>query len=190
MSAERPRPTQEPKFSFRPDIQGIRAVAVLLVIANHLAPERLPGGFVGVDVFFVVSGYLITSLLLGEAGRSSRISLSGFYARRARRIIPAATVVTVVTVVGSLLTLPLLRVQTIITDAVWATFFAANVRMAQVGTDYFAKGQPPSPCGTTGRSRWRSSSTWSGRCCWSSCWCCSTAADAARSTTSGSAPAC
>ncbi len=144
MSAEA-QPTQEPKFSFRPDIQGIRAVAVLLVIANHLAPERLPGGFVGVDVFFVVSGYLITSLLLGEAGRSSRISLSGFYARRARRIIPAATVVTVVTVVVSLLTLPLLRVQTIITDAVWATFFAANVRMAQVGTDYFAKGQPPSP---------------------------------------------
>jgi peptidoglycan/LPS O-acetylase OafA/YrhL len=130
---------------FRPDIQGIRALAVLLVIVNHLVPGQLPGGYVGVDVFFVVSGYLITALLLGESARTGRISLGGFYARRARRILPAATVVTVVTVVVSLLTLPLLRVQTILTDAVWATFFAANVRMAETGTDYFAIGQPPSP---------------------------------------------
>ena len=138
-------PTQKQAFSFRPDIQGIRALAVLLVIANHLTPSLLPGGYVGVDVFFVVSAYLITSLLLGEASQRSQISLAGFYARRARRIIPAATVVTVVTVVASLLTLPLLRVQTIVTDAVWATLFGANIRMAQVGTDYFAQGQPPSP---------------------------------------------
>jgi peptidoglycan/LPS O-acetylase OafA/YrhL len=144
MSAE-PVPAAPPKLQFRPDVQGIRALAVLLVIVNHIAPGLLPGGYVGVDVFFVVSGYLITTLLLGEAGRSSRISLPGFYARRARRIIPAATVVTIATVVASLLTLPLLRVQTILTDAVWATFFAANVRMADVGTDYFAQGQPPSP---------------------------------------------
>ena len=144
MSAETP-PSAKQAFTFRPDIQGIRALAVLLVIVNHLTPGLLPGGFVGVDVFFVVSGYLITSLLLGEATQRSSISLGGFYARRARRIIPAATVVTIVTVVASLLTLPLLRVQTIITDAVWATLFAANIRMAQVGTDYFAQGQPPSP---------------------------------------------
>ncbi len=116
MSAETP-PTAKQAFSFRPDIQGIRALAVLIVIVNHLTPGLLPGGFVGVDVFFVVSGYLITSLLLGEATQRSNISLGGFYARRARRILPAATVVTIVTVVASLLTLPLLRVQTIVTDA-------------------------------------------------------------------------
>ena len=130
---------------FRADIQGIRALAVLLVILNHIAPSALHGGYVGVDVFFVVSGYLITSLLVAEASRSGRISLAGFYARRARRIIPAATVVTVATAVASLLTLPLLRTQTVLTDAVWATLFAANVRLALTGTDYFAQGQPPSP---------------------------------------------
>ncbi|WP_340537543.1 acyltransferase family protein [Nocardioides sp. GXZ039] len=130
---------------FRPDIQGIRALAVLLVIVNHLFPGRLPGGFIGVDVFFVVSGFLITSLLLKEGYRDRRISLADFYARRARRIIPAATVVILVTAVVALLTLPLLRVKDILTDSVWASFFAANVRMANVGTDYFAEGQPPSP---------------------------------------------
>ncbi|QCW50282.1 acyltransferase [Nocardioides dongxiaopingii] len=130
---------------FRPDIQGIRALAVLLVVVNHLFPGRLAGGFIGVDVFFVVSGFLITSLLLKEGRREGRISLVDFYARRARRIIPAAAVVTLATVLVALLTLPLLRVKDILSDAVWATFFAANVRMARVGTDYFAEGQPPSP---------------------------------------------
>jgi peptidoglycan/LPS O-acetylase OafA/YrhL len=134
-----------PGQKFRLDIQGIRALAVLLVVANHLAPGALPGGYVGVDVFFVVSGYLITTLLVREAESSERLSLSGFYARRARRILPAATVVTIATAVGSLLTLALVRTQTVLTDAVWATFFAANVRFASVGTDYFAQGEPPSP---------------------------------------------
>ena len=129
---------------FRLDIQGIRALAVLLVVANHIAPGALPGGYIGVDVFFVVSGYLITTLLVREAESSERISLRDFYARRARRIIPAATLVTIATVVGSLLTLALLRTQTVLTDAVWATFFAANIRFAATGTDYFAQGEPPS----------------------------------------------
>ena len=142
---ESPPAAPAPPTKFRADIQGIRAVAVLLVILNHIAPSALTGGYVGVDVFFVVSGYLITSLLVAEAARSGRISLAGFYARRARRIIPAATVVTIATAVVSLLTLPLLRTQTILTDAVWATLFAANIRLALTGTDYFAQGQPPSP---------------------------------------------
>jgi len=134
-----------PGQKFRLDIQGIRAVAVLLVVANHIAPGALPGGYIGVDVFFVVSGYLITTLLVREAESGERISLGDFYARRARRILPAATVVTIATAVGSLLTLALLRTQTVLTDAVWATFFAANIRLASTGTDYFAQGQPPSP---------------------------------------------
>jgi peptidoglycan/LPS O-acetylase OafA/YrhL len=134
-----------PGQNFRLDIQGIRAIAVLLVVANHIAPGALPGGYIGVDVFFVVSGYLITTLLVREGESSERISLGGFYARRARRILPAATVVTIATAVASLLTLALLRTQTILTDVVWATFFAANVRLASTGTDYFAQGQPPSP---------------------------------------------
>ncbi len=132
-------------LGFRPDIQGLRAVAVLLVIAHHLAPGFLTGGYLGVDVFFVVSGYLITALLLREADRDGRVSLAGFYARRARRILPAATLVTVVTVIGSLVTLSLLRTQSVLVDALWASGFAANVRLALTGTDYFAQGQPPSP---------------------------------------------
>lgn len=133
------------RTGFRPDIQGIRALAVLLVVVHHVAPSRLTGGYIGVDVFFVVSGYLITSLLVREASTGGRISLVGFYARRARRILPAATLVTLVTVIGSLLTMALLRTQTILADAVWASLFAANVRLAVTGTDYFAQGQPPSP---------------------------------------------
>ena len=142
--AEATTPRRSP-LGFRPDIQGIRAVAVLLVIAHHVAPSFLTGGYIGVDVFFVVSGYLITALLLREADRDGRVSLAGFYARRARRILPAATLVTLVTVVGSLLTLSLLRTQTVLVDALWASGFAANVRLALTGTDYFAQGQPPSP---------------------------------------------
>ena len=138
-------PTRGGRLGFRPDIQGIRALAVGLVVAHHVAPSFLTGGYLGVDVFFVVSGYIITALLLREADRDGRISLRGFYARRARRILPAATLVTIVTAVGSLLTLSLLRTQTVLVDALWTSGFAANVRLALTGTDYFAQGQPPSP---------------------------------------------
>ena len=83
---------------FRQDIQGLRALAVLLVILDHARIGPFHGGFVGVDVFFVISGFLITGLLVSEAERTGRVSLLGFYARRARRILPAATLVIVVTV--------------------------------------------------------------------------------------------
>ena len=80
-----------------------------------------------------------------EADRDGRISLVGFYSRRARRILPAAVVVAVATVVASILFLPLVRAVEIIKDSLWAAAFAANIRFASVGTDYFAKGEPSSP---------------------------------------------
>src|ERR671916_1207986 len=86
---------------FRQDIQGLRALAVLLVVLDHARIGPFHGGFIGVDVFFVISGFLITGLLIGEAQRTHRISLLGFYARRAKRIIPAATLVLAVTAVAS-----------------------------------------------------------------------------------------
>jgi peptidoglycan/LPS O-acetylase OafA/YrhL len=71
-------------------LQGLRAVAVLLVVLGHAGLPFLQGGYVGVDVFFVLSGYLITGLLLRQAERDGRVRLGDFYVRRARRILPAA----------------------------------------------------------------------------------------------------
>ena len=111
---------------FRPDIQGLRALAVLLVIVAHSGFGTVSGGFVGVDVFFVISGFLITSLLMREAATTGRISLLGFYARRARRILPAAAVVAVATVVAAILFLPLVRAVEIIKDSIWAAAFGGQ----------------------------------------------------------------
>jgi peptidoglycan/LPS O-acetylase OafA/YrhL len=131
--------------SFRSDIQGLRALAVGLVILAHAGFRTAAGGFVGVDVFFVISGFLIVGLLVREAGETRRVSIVDFYARRARRVIPAATLVLVVTAVASAYFLPFVRSIEVIKDSVWAAFFGANIRFSLVETDYFAEGEPPSP---------------------------------------------
>ncbi len=131
--------------TFRADVQGLRAIAVLTVIAGHAGVPFLPGGFVGVDVFFVISGFLISQLLFREVERSGNLSIRNFYARRARRILPAATLVTIATVVASLLWLSVVEALDVVTDAVWVTLFAANIHFAAVGTDYFAQEEGPSP---------------------------------------------
>jgi peptidoglycan/LPS O-acetylase OafA/YrhL len=129
---------------FRTDIQGLRAIAVVLVVADH-AFEWPSGGFVGVDVFYVISGYLITSLLLRELDRTGAISLRAFYARRVRRIVPAAALVLVVTTVVALLVWYLPRaIQTVI-DAGYAFFFVINWHLIAVGTDYLHAEEPVSP---------------------------------------------
>ena len=128
----------------RDDIQGLRAVAVLTVIAAH-AGLGLSGGYVGVDVFFVVSGLLISSLLYREVARTGRLSITGFYARRARRILPAATVVSVATLLASVLFLSLIESLQVVRDTVWSALFAANIHFAFLETDYFAQDQGPSP---------------------------------------------
>ena len=94
------RPTEKTTDGFRPDIQGLRAIAVGAVVLCHLGIGPFPGGYVGVDVFFAISGFLITGLMLREVDRTGRLSLAGFYARRARRILPAASVVLLATAVG------------------------------------------------------------------------------------------
>ncbi len=132
-------------MSRRPDIQGLRAVAVLVVVADHAGVPGLTGGYVGVDVFFVVSGFLITGLLLREAQQTGTVSLTGFYARRARRILPAATVVLLAVTAYAARALPLTRVPEVVQDVLWSSLFAANVRFSRTGTDYFAQGAAPSP---------------------------------------------
>ena len=84
---------------FRPEVQALRAVAVASVVLYHLWPERLPGGFVGVDIFFVISGFLITQHLMGEISRTGRVALGAFWARRIRRLLPAAFTVIAVSLV-------------------------------------------------------------------------------------------
>ena len=89
-----------PRHVQRRDIEGLRAVAVVLVVASHLG-GRPAGGFIGVDVFFVVSGFLITGLLVREVERSGRLSFREFYARRVRRILPVALLVLAIDPGGS-----------------------------------------------------------------------------------------
>jgi len=91
---------------FRPEIQALRALAVLLVVLFHLWPEQITGGYVGVDVFFAISGYLITGHLLREVARDGSVNLAGFWARRIRRLLPAAALVLAVSLVATVLFLP------------------------------------------------------------------------------------
>jgi peptidoglycan/LPS O-acetylase OafA/YrhL len=130
--------------TFRADIEGLRAVAVTLVVLSHLG-LGFPGGYVGVDVFFVISGFLITTQLANEFIRDNRISLRRFYARRARRILPAATVVIIATLLASWRWDSPLRVKSDTVDGLFSAFSGINWRLAANGTDYFQASLPPSP---------------------------------------------
>lgn len=129
----------------RLDVQGLRAVAVLLVVAFH-AGLPVPGGFMGVDVFFVISGYVIIALLYWEVSSTGRISLSGFFSRRARRIMPALSLVTTLTVVGAWFWLsPLGTQQVTATTARAASLFYANWSIRATSGDYFAEAATVNP---------------------------------------------
>ncbi|MFI1989368.1 acyltransferase family protein [Actinoplanes sp. NPDC020271] len=130
--------------NFRSDIEGLRAIAVLLVVLSHAGVPLMAGGYVGVDVFFVISGFLITSLLLREAAQG-RISIRRFYARRALRLLPAAAVVLVGTLIAAKLWLPAIRIGELCKDALSAAGYVANLRFAETGTDYLNADAPPSP---------------------------------------------
>jgi peptidoglycan/LPS O-acetylase OafA/YrhL len=129
----------------RDDIQGLRAVAVLLVALGHAGVSFLKGGYVGVDVFFVLSGFLITGQLISGARVRRYVSLAEFYARRARRILPAATLTLIVSDFAAYHLLNVVRAKQALLDSLPSALFFANVHFAAQGTDYFAQGQPPSP---------------------------------------------
>ena len=124
--------------ALRPDIEGLRALAVLLVVLGHAGAPFLGGGFVGVDVFFVISGYLIT----GQLRRERR--LGQFYARRMLRLMPVAALVSVVTLAGAWWWLSPVRFPGYAVDGLAAATWSMNIRLAVTSTDYFATG-PPSP---------------------------------------------
>lgn len=127
-----------PPKSRRLDIQGLRAVAVILVVAFH-AGLPLPGGFIGVDIFFVVSGFVITGMLLRELERSGTVRFRNFYARRARRLLPAlAALITVVAIASMAFASPFASMQTTAKTGVSATFFSANIFILRIGVGYFS----------------------------------------------------
>jgi peptidoglycan/LPS O-acetylase OafA/YrhL len=130
---------------FRADIQGLRAIAVLLVALNHAGISFLKGGYVGVDVFFVLSGFLITELLFAEASKPIGQGLVDFYSRRARRILPAAALTLVATDIVANQLLNFVRAKEVLQDSIPASLFVANIHFASQGANYFALGQPASP---------------------------------------------
>ncbi|GAB14318.1 putative acetyltransferase [Arthrobacter globiformis NBRC 12137] len=136
--------TDSPWARKRYDIQGLRALAVGLVIADHLLGYPT-GGFIGVDVFFVISGFVITASLIREHEKSGRISFADFYRRRARRILPLASVVIVLSLVASWAVFSTARFVGIAQDGLWAFLSAANWHLAMIGTDYMQAGGVVSP---------------------------------------------
>ena len=130
---------------FRPDVEGLRAVAVLLVVVYHAGLGRVTGGYVGVDVFFVISGFVITGVLLRERQSTAKTSIIDFYARRFRRILPAATLVLLVVAVASYLFLGVIGGNNAANDGRWAAVFLSNFHFSSVGTGYLTSTLPPSP---------------------------------------------
>jgi peptidoglycan/LPS O-acetylase OafA/YrhL len=138
---------EPPKSTFRPDIEGLRAVAVGVVLLYHAGVPFAPGGYVGVDVFFVISGFLITGLLVRELEKAQGISLARFYSRRAKRLLPS-TVVVLAFVVLVALALPLydpVRMDELSSGVVACALYVMNWLLASRATDYFAAGLASSP---------------------------------------------
>ena len=123
---------------FRSDLEGLRGVAVLLVVAFHADVAGFAGGFIGVDVFFVLSGWLITRQLLGEAGRSGTVALREFWARRVRRLVPALAVVVVATLVAATLIVDPLELERTARDGIASGTYTANLVFARDASGYFA----------------------------------------------------
>jgi peptidoglycan/LPS O-acetylase OafA/YrhL len=128
---------------YRPDIDGLRAIAVVPVVLYHLKIKPFDGGFVGVDIFFVISGYLITQLIYGEI-QQGRYSIVGFYVRRARRIFPALFVMCAVCTVATLFILLPGEVAEFKSSLIAATLFVSNIYF-YITADYFAAAAETKP---------------------------------------------
>jgi peptidoglycan/LPS O-acetylase OafA/YrhL len=130
---------------FRPDVEGLRAVAITLVLLFHAGLPIFRSGYVGVDVFFVISGFLITGMLVAELRHTNTISLLGFYGRRVRRLLPAAGVVLLATFLLVRFVLPNTRWSQASGDILSSALYVVNWRLADRSVDYLAEGSAPSP---------------------------------------------
>ena len=141
---QEPRPADAKRSGFRPDIQGMRALAVGAVVLYHFWPERLTGGFVGVDVFFVISGFLITAHLISKPPKNIK-DVGQFWMRRVKRLLPASFLVILCSVIGIWTLAP----NTLWSDwglqALAATFYFQNWFLATSKVDYMAESDAPSP---------------------------------------------
>ncbi|HEX4363413.1 MAG TPA: acyltransferase family protein [Solirubrobacteraceae bacterium] len=139
--AEQPKPRSE----IRPEIQALRAIAVLTVVVFHVWSPAMPGGFVGVDVFFAISGFLITAHLLREVDATGRIVLWGFWARRARRLLPAAMLTLVLCALGTMLFVPQVYWLQFLHEIGASTAYVQNWHLAADAVDYLNADNRPSP---------------------------------------------
>ncbi|WP_280829416.1 acyltransferase family protein [Mycobacterium sp. OTB74] len=131
--------------TFRPDIEGLRAVAVTAVVLFHAAVPGIGGGYVGVDVFFVISGFLITGLLWREVSGTGTVRLRSFYGARARRLLPASATVGVITMIASAILLPPLQARPAISDGIASALYVSNYQFVMRGVDYFGNHVTASP---------------------------------------------
>ena len=139
---EKPKKT---KSALRPEIQALRAVAVLVVVVYHLWPKTLTGGFVGVDVFFVISGFLITAHLLREVDRTGRVSLPRFWAKRIRRLLPASLTVLAASALGVFFIVPQMYWEQFFHEIAASAVYAQNWVLAASSIDYLAAENVASP---------------------------------------------
>ena len=124
------------KSRYRPEIDGLRAFAVVAVIINHFNKDILPGGYLGVDIFFVISGFVITSSLYQRPSKNFKDFISGFYERRIKRLVPALTVfVLIMSIAISVFD----RSPTSLKTGITSLFGLSNIFLFQRSTDYFAQ---------------------------------------------------
>ena len=135
----------QPAHPFRPDIEGLRAVAIVAVLLAHAGVGPARGGFAGVDVFFVISGFLITQVLVSELDATGAISLTRFFAGRVKRLMPQVLVAIAAVVAASSLLLSPVRADAVASDVMAAGVYAMNWRLSESAVDYFAAGDADRP---------------------------------------------
>ena len=132
-------------WTYRPALDGLRSVAVYLVVLFHAGMAAFAGGFIGVDLFFVLSGFLVSNVILSELDEHGRLDLGRFYARRVRRLLPAAVLVIVATSAVFLLVTTVVRRLPLVLDAQSALLYVANWNFLVQQNDYFGRGTEESP---------------------------------------------
>jgi len=142
---ERAQERRPAKKEFRPDIEGLRGFTLLAILGFHAEVPGVGGGFVGPDVFFIISGFVITGNLWGELSTSGTIGLRRFYGSRARRLLPVSATIGVVTMIASAVLLPPLQARTVMGDGITSALYVGNYWFILRGVNYFATHVPPSP---------------------------------------------